>query len=335
MHRFARFVLVASAGAVILLGCGLRASETTTAGAPGTDVPQSGAPSAAQGAGQGSTGGALAGAHDAGVPSAPSPVPPDQCSDAARLVYVVSRENDLYSFRPDTMTFTKVGALTCPAGINEFPFSMAVDRAGTAWILYTDGSLYAASTADASCHRTAFVRNPPGFTLFGMGFAATAPGASTDVLYISENVAGGGLGVLDLATLTAKRVGPYGGALAGHNAELTGTGDGKLYGFFTTIPAQVAEIGKASGATSSAVPLGSLNAGTDWAFSFWGGDFYLYTGEAVQGAPDDDDAGGGSTVTRYRPSDGTLTVLSPGIGFLITGAGVSTCAPTVPPPPPR
>ena len=31
----------------------------------------------------------------------------------------------------------------------------------------------------------------------------------------------------------------------------------------------------------------------------------------------------GSAVTRYNPADGSVTVLSTGVGFFITGAGVN------------
>jgi hypothetical protein len=62
-----------------------------------------------------------------------------------------------------------------------------------------------------------------------------------------------------------------------------------------------------------------------WAFSFWGGHFYLYTS---QGAG----TGNGSDVTDYDPVSGSInTSFMKGIGFDIVGAGVSTCAPTAPP----
>jgi hypothetical protein len=257
----------------------------------------------------------------------------DGCSDASKLVYVISRDSDLYSFEPGSFTFTHIGTISCPSedptsAFPAFPFSMAVDRGGTAWVLFSDGNLLKVSTKDASCTSTSFVPNQAGFTLFGMGFVADGPDASTDTLYVSENVNGNGLGKIDLSTLTLTAIGPYTGALAGQKAELTGTGKGDLFGFFLTTPAQVASIATTSGSVMNADALNSVTVGTDWAFSFWGGDFYLYTGNST------DTAQNGSTVTRYSPSDGGVTVLSNGLGFFIDGAGVSTCAPTTPPPPP-
>jgi hypothetical protein len=62
-----------------------------------------------------------------------------------------------------------------------------------------------------------------------------------------------------------------------------------------------------------------------WAFSFWGGDFYLYT--SPDGTTD-------STVTHYTTGDGGIdTSYVNDTGMVIVGAGVSTCAPTTQPPP--
>jgi hypothetical protein len=141
-------------------------------------------------------------------------------------------------------------------------------------------------------------------------------------------VNGNGLGKIAMPSLTVSPVGGYSGALSGQKAELTGNGIGDLYGFFLTTPAQVASITKTSGAVTSPNPLPSVTVGTDWAFSYWGAAFYLYTGNST------DPSENGSAVTRYDPADGSVTVLSTGVGFFITGAGVSTCAPTVAPPPP-
>ena len=70
------------------------------------------------------------------------------------------------------------------------------------------------------------------------------------------------------------------------------------------------------------VPMTGVQTPNDWAFSFWGGHFYLYTSQG-QGV------GNGSNVTDYDPVSGSIdTTFMTGIGFDIVGAGVSTCAPT-------
>jgi hypothetical protein len=56
--------------------------------------------------------------------------------------------------------------------------------------------------------------------------------------------------------------------------------------------------------------------GSGWAFAFWGGDFWVFTAPA-----------GDSRITRFRPSDGSVTTVVDSLGAIIVGAGVSTCAP--------
>ena len=64
----------------------------------------------------------------------------------------------------------------------------------------------------------------------------TSAGSSNETLYVADTdesgTSGRGLGKIDLTTLTLTRVGDYSGALRGLGAELTGTGDGRLFGFF-------------------------------------------------------------------------------------------------------
>jgi len=254
--------------------------------------------------------------------------PADGCSDAAKLVYVVSAENDLYSFKPDALTFSKIGRLGCAAGALASPNSMAVDRSGNAWVNYSDGTLFKVSTKDATCQSTSFQAGQSNFIKFGMAFSSNAAGSTDETLYVAgleDLLQGGraGLGKIDLATMKLSFVGDYSGSLRGQGAELTGTGDAKLFGFYTTEPASLAAIDKASAATSDTKALTGVRTGDAWAFSFWGGDFWFYTANGGQE----------SRVTRLRSSgDNSITVVMPQVGgFRIVGAGVSTCAPTTPP----
>lgn len=248
----------------------------------------------------------------------------DGCSEAAKLVYVVSDQNELFSFAPDKLSFTKIGELDCPAGLAT-PNSMAIDRTGNAWVNFSDGALFKVSTRDASCSATSFQKNQNGFVRFGMAFATNSATSQEETLYVVgiEGVSDGkGLAKIDLGTMKLTPLGDFSGRLAGQGAELTGTGDGRLFGFFTTSPAALAEIDKGSGSTTNDQSLTGVNTGAAWAFSFWGGDFWFYTST---GAP--------STVTRKQTStDGSLSVPKKDVGgFRIVGAGVSTCAPTTPP----
>lgn len=266
------------------------------------------------------------------------------CAEGAGLVYVVSATGELYSFRPDVLKFRRIGPLRCPAPPGVRPNSMAVDRSGTAWLNYGDGSLFRASTRDASCEPTPYEPGQHRFGRVGMAFASTGPNLMQETLFVwGGAIWRGGLGVQvgPIGPRTSRRLGPRSGLglaridrdtlhlvpigddrgrLSLLQAELTGTGDGRLYGFFSTRPATLAEIDVATGATRAARVLASVSTGRAWAFSFWGGDFWFYW------APYDST----SNVSRLRGTDGALHEVLSDIGFRIVGAGVSTCAPTGP-----
>jgi hypothetical protein len=214
---------------------------------------------------------------------------------------------------------------------------MSVDRTGAAWINYgSDGGLYKVNTTSMACEKTAFVSGGGvGFSPnLSLGFSSDAAGSDSETLFISDNTGdarntpGVGLGAarLDPVSLAATKLGPYpySGILKGARCELTGTGDARLFGFYTTQPAHLAEIDKTNGTTPAPVELPNVDAHTGgYAFSFWGGSFWFYTS-----ANSDT-----SLVTEYDPVAGTSEVVVPDVGFTIVGAGVSTCAPLVMPQP--
>jgi hypothetical protein len=328
----------------LAIACGSSKSDSSfadDAGGKGTDI--------GGGNNNGNTGG------DGGVLGGGTTTPGggDGCSDAAKLIYVLSAENDLYSFSPPDKQFKKIGALGCKTSMT--PNSMAISRDATAWVNYaagdpltgndTDGAVFKVSTKDASCQPTSLTLDKEWYRL-GMGFSSDTAGGSAETLFVaatgSSGPSGGsgsaGLGKVDLKGMALAPIGGFSGTLNGQNAELTGTGDGRLYGFFIPYdplgglggagkPPQVAQIDKASGATSGAATMTGVEVPSFWAFSFWGGDFYLYT------APDKTLSPQRTTnVTRYSPADGKIdTNYMTNIGFRIVGAGVSTCAPVTAP----
>ena len=110
--------------------------------------------------------------------------------------------------------------------------------------------------------------------------------------------------------------------LVDQSCELTGTGNALLYGYFDTTPVRVAELDKTN--ANNVIndhPLAGIGMPSDWAFSFWGGDFYLY-------AAPGDNLSGNSSVIHYSPSTGAVDQsYVADTGMTIIGAGVSTCAP--------
>lgn len=303
MRAFACAVL---AGAVAF-GCGSKKDEPNTSSSS-------------------SSGGSIVGANDGGSITTQNT---DGCATAASLVYVISDASDLYSFDPGSQVFKKVGKLACPTDPSNTPNSMAIDRAGNAYINYKDGSLFKASTTDATCQGTSFVPSQAGFKKFGMAFSTDGATSTNETLYISglndqDSDVGQGFGKIDLTNYRITMLGDYTAPLSGRGAELTGTGDGKLYGFFATQPdATLAQIDETKGDTSSSKDLQGVQTQESWAFSFYAGAFWFYT--AAAGKP--------SALSHFQPGSGSgvQTFQQDVGGFRIVGAGVSTCAPIAPP----
>jgi hypothetical protein len=273
---------------------------------------------------------------------------------ASKYIYVVTDQNELYTFDPTlapaASAFKDLGPLHCPGeptpppdngGVN----SMAVDRQAVAWVNFNDGKIFKVDTTQAGlpCSPTSFTGGSGGFTpQLGMGFATVSSTNKTETLYVSDNGGPGGactsatpgpgctglgLGSITQSTMSLAPIGPYTGNAAGYNAELSGTGDGVLYGFFTTTPSVLGTIDKATGAVTKVVPLPSVqNSVGGYAFSFWGGDFWFYTAY-----PTSTDPNATTSVTHLVSASGSTSVVMKDIGFTIVGAGSSTCVPTVPP----
>lgn len=249
---------------------------------------------------------------------------PQGCSPRAMQVYVVADDNSFSRFRPELKSFELVGWLNCNNPLAT-PFSMAIDRNATAWVLYNDGSLYEVSTEDASCKPTKFKPNQAGFDLFGMGFAADAPSSQMETLYVSKYVdsftsSTSTLGRISFPDLVLTPIAPLPSGAG--SAELTGTGLGELWGFFPgASKALVVQLDKETGQALKTFPLPAnvVQNVHAWAFAFWGGGFYLFFATFADSH---------SKVYRLDPSTGDLVLVIEDAGHVITGAGVSSCAPT-------
>jgi hypothetical protein len=248
----------------------------------------------------------------------------NNCPDAsATLVYVVTSQNELYSFYPPDLTFHFIGNLACPAGAAT-PFSMTVNRKGIAYVVFTDGHLFRVSTATAACTSTSFVVGQRGFTTFGMGYVADSNDEG-ETLFVAQNDFAStsnrnsqGLGAIDTTSFKLRFVGPFVPAIPA--PELTGTGDGRLFAWTPDRAPSVSgshllEVDKATGRILGSNPLAAGSPSDAFAFAFWGGDFYIFTSP-----------GGASTVTKFSLTDGTEKRVA-SLPSSIVGAGVSTCAP--------
>lgn len=243
------------------------------------------------------------------------------CADGARWIYLVDSNNALLRFEPDAVRLTPIGTLRCSATAT--PFSMAVDRDATAYVLHSDHRIYQVSTTDAACSPTSFAPNQMGFELFGMGFVSNSAGSTDETLFIGggpESGIGSGrstLGSIGPGLSTVTRL----GALQG-SPELTGNGNAELWGFFPdSSPPSVREINRANGATLRTYDASGIGAGrpTAWAFAYWGGRYYIF----IQTEND-----ASTNIFRVTEGTGAFEPVRMNIGYRIVGAGVSTCAPT-------
>ena len=244
------------------------------------------------------------------------PVPTD-CPDAgSTLIYVIGAGNELYSFYPPTLSFKQIGTVSCPGPSS--PFSMAVDRLGTAYSVFSDGHLFQISTANAACKPTSYAPNQLGWQNFGMGYA-TAPdgGDSLYVVQVDFNNPSQGLGTIDTNNFKLSKVASFQPDLT-PECELTGTGDGRLFALCLSNQSSdgiLAQIDPSNGKIIGEDTLAIGGGQQALAFAFWGGDFWIFT------AP-----GNVTAVTKYDPVAKTLTKET-NLNAQIVGAGVSTCAP--------
>lgn len=249
------------------------------------------------------------------------------CSEEAKLIYVVDQDRTLSSFNPRAIgqpngPFVDLGQIACASEPGAEPFSMAVDRDATAWIIYDSGELFTVDVKmlPLTCVKTTFA---PQFDVakFGMGFVANSPGGSDETLFISGSDYGASLTTTKFGTLSTTP--PYTISLKGTLSgapELTGNGKAELWAFLPNLsPPKVARLSKSTGAMEAVFQVQGLTGDPRaWAFAFWGGDFFVFLERSTDSS------------TRVWKVDGMTGALTPVIadtGRTIVGAGVSTCAP--------
>src|SRR5262249_34955221 len=146
-----------------------------------------------------------------------------------------------------------------------------------------------------------------GFISFGMGFASNTNGPD-ETLYVASDEAAA-LGTIDTKSFILAPVGPFNPPIS--KPELTGTGDGRLFAFYSVDPtdpnstAAIAQVDKATGTLTAQSPLPTVRQLNHWAFGFWGGDFYTFTGPCNQSGQQCT-----TDVNRFRPSDNSVTLVT-------------------------
>jgi hypothetical protein len=244
-----------------------------------------------------------------------------ECADGTELVYTIDQFNSkLSTFNPSTKTFHDIGSLQCPTMFGATPFSMSVDRAGNAWVLYNSGELFKVGIQGLGCTKLPWTP-PSGLKVFGMGFSTEMAGGDAESLFI-----GGGLTQTQTSYVLA-RVDPNTMMATTFGSqpqlpEMTGNGNAELWGFMPeATTARVVQFDKATGAvirTFTQPTLGGTN--TAYAFAHWGGDYWVFLQRNMET---------NTTVYQVDGMNGTIKSMTPATGHTVVGAGVSTCAPVI------
>lgn len=247
-------------------------------------------------------------------PEANDRLPPG-CLDEDLVVHLLSDRQVVYKFDPVAITAERIGQFNCGEPLN----SMSIGLNGDAYVASQTGGLFRVDLETLSCRETAFDRSTLWGQKFTMGFVANTDMAET--LYIVEQPdqsLAGRLSFIELDLFTLVPVGWFDPFIPA--AEITGTGDGRIFGFVTPSslePARLVEIDRATVAVRTITELPFITGLLSFDFAFWGGAFYLFVAE---------DGDTGSTVVRFNLPGGEPEVLGQ-IEPVVIGAGTSVCAP--------
>jgi hypothetical protein len=208
-----------------------------------------------------------------------------------------------------------------------------VARDGFLWAMMVDDegyrSIYTIDGTTLDCVDSGFV-DPFDEDIFvnTLAFVADAPDSETESLYIGANLGTSfdlevplSLGRVDLETMELEIVGTADLVPTGYYqiADLSGTGDSRLWGFFSGDTAAIAELDEQDSALVDHDLLG-FGVGSPWAFAQWEGRLWLFSSG---GDP-------GSDIRAWDPQTGDVEDIHAGIGISVVGAAVSTCAPYKP-----
>ena len=209
-----------------------------------------------------------------------------ECLEGPHLdhIYLISDGGEIWTYDPSLDEYEFVVGPVCGGAT---PFSMAVDTEGVAWINIVDsmGVLNLDLLDPGPCTESPYLRTNPDFGLFGMSFASNSATDFCSDLYVmtysgdgafDEGPDLGKLGVIDPDTGDIRE-------LANTNfdgGELTGTGDGRLFGFAGDDPVKLVEYDRETGALLDTIELTGVRKTNASAAAFYAGDIWLFT-EAV------------------------------------------------------
>jgi hypothetical protein len=252
-------------------------------------------------------------------------------SDVGDFIFLLDIDGGLHRLSPGTLDVESLGQPVCDGASSAM--ALTVDRNGLLWSMMVDDQgnrgIYTIDPTTLDCVATAFV-DPiaENIGVNSLAFVADEPGGETESLYVGANVGGSfdfdiplSLGRVDLATMDMEIVGTSELVPTGYYqiADLTGTGDSRVFGFFAGDVAAIAELDDAD-ASLVGYDVLDFGVGSPWAFAQWAGRLWLFSSG---GAP-------GSDIRAWDPATGDVEEIHPGIGVAVVGAAVSTCAPYQP-----
>lgn len=265
-----------------------------------------------------------AAAQDAGRPppaatdaQVVNPRLPVGCEALADHAFLLTSSGELFSFNPDTLATISLGILNCGASLN----SMAVARNGATYVSSMSGDLYQVDVTRRTCSELPFDRRQLVGQDYGMGFVSDANSQGESLFIAEQNTmisSSVRLSTIDLATY---RLTPHGDFAPGvPMMEVTGTGDGRLYGFHVArdlMPAGLYALDKKNAHVLAEFPIELLPETQSFHFIFWGGGIYIFQASFRDAH---------SSVYRLDLFDRTVSLMGT-VEPKVVGAGVSTCAP--------
>ena len=235
-------------------------------------------------------------ATDAAFAAALPPAPDDVCE----CIYLLAKNGDLLRFSPTMKGLSRVGHPSCPLGADGLR-SIAVDRAGKAWIPALDGRIAEVNVHDASCTMTPFAAHQSGFATVNLTLAGATLYGADDHGWGGDVAPSLGLATIDRATWKLTPV---------HKSTarmfLAGTANG---GLFAASPAGVEELARGT---------------------YKGTDLKIAGLEKAPGAPMAHHMGalwffGQNGVMRFDLGTKTMAKVLPALSVPIDGAGGASC----------
>ncbi len=234
--------------------------------------------------------------------------PPDAgvvCPDAMPKAYLCDTGNTIYAFDPPTLVAEAIGTFDCPE--DTIPWTMTVDGAGAAYLIYDDWNVYKVDLTSFECTQTPYAPGQLGFT--GEEGIAVAPVNGVPRFFVYGANPSPTLAVGDLTSFVLSSVGAVTPATGEFPVAIQGDAFGRLYAF--SQDSTFFEMG-ATTADVTHLDHTALPGGGNWAVLAYGTQIYLF--------------GSGGAVGLYDPAAEQLTTVG-SVGFSIIGASATPCIP--------